>query len=286
MLSQEAHVLPPSAFYNFSPSDLAREHFLYVFCTGDFFYEAGYELQRQSFDGLLLEVILDGQVNIETEGEHFTAHAGQVVMLDSTRPHRYASDVGWHALWVHLGGHAAQGYWNLIVRQNGRVFATQELHVVHQALQEIFNMFHHQQVLSETKIALLLTQALTAMTVPAVAPDRASLIERCVTRINQSIGQEPSVAELARSALLSEYHFIRVFRETMGKTPRQYIIASRMAQARYLLRTTTLPVSEISSLVGYSSESMFTAAFRRTQGMTPSQCRAGNSPILCQEETL
>lgn len=64
---------------------------------------------------------------------------------------------------------------------------------------------------------------------------------------------------------LSEYHFIRVFREIMGATPRQYIIANRMNHAKYLLKTTGLPVGEIGSMVGYASESMFTAAFRRTQ---------------------
>lgn len=67
-----------------------------IFCTssvrGDFFYEAGYELQRQSFDRLLLKVVLDGQVNIETEGEHFTAHAGQVVMLEQYRHATYLPD--------------------------------------------------------------------------------------------------------------------------------------------------------------------------------------------------
>lgn len=281
MLSHEAHVLPTSSFYNYAPSELARSHFLHVLCVGDFTYEAGYDLHRSSFDGLLLEVILSGEVEIETEGECFTAHAEQVVMLDSTKPHRYHSDTGWHALWVHLDGPAARGYWQLILRQNGRAFATHRFPVIRDALSGLFSMFHAHHLLSETTMALLLTQALTAMTEPAAAinttteNDRASLIDRCVTRIHQSIGQEPAIAALAKSVGMSEYHFIRVFRQAIGQTPRQYIIANRMAHARYLLRTTKLPVSEISSIVGYSSESMFTAAFHRTQGITPTQCRAG-----------
>lgn len=285
MKSRERHVLAASEYYNFSPSELAREHWLYVLCAGDFHYQAGYDLYRQSFDGLLLEIILDGQVQIETEGETLTAHAGQVVLIDCTKPHRYCSATGWHALWVHLEGAPARGYMSLIHRQNGRVFSAHRQHVVHDALKEILDMFRHQQI-SETKMALLLTQAMTAMTEPpAAANDRTGLIDRSVTLINRSVGQEPSVAELARTVGMSEYHFIRVFREVMGVTPGQYVIASRMNYARYLLKTTALPVTEISGMAGYASESMFTAAFRRTQGITPSAYRAGDrSTIITGEE--
>ncbi len=272
----EAFVSPTSEYYNFTPSALAREHLLHVLCVGDFLYEAGYSLQRGAFDGLLLEIILDGQVNIETEGEIFTARAGQVVLIDSTLPHRYETLTGWRALWVHFDGPAARGYMNLVHRQNGRHFATHRLRSVQEPLEAILTMFQRQQPLSETAMALYLTQALTAMTEPAApVQDRYGLIDQAVMSISRSIGREPSVKELAAQVGLSEYHFIRVFREAMGVTPGQYIIGARMSQAKYLLRTTQLPVSEIGNMVGYSSESMFSAAFRRTQGLPPSQYRAG-----------
>lgn len=286
MKSLEPHVLPTSEYYNFSPSALAREHLLHVLCAGDFRYAPGYDLSRTSFDSFLLEIILEGRVNIETEGEAFTAHAGQAVLIDCTRPHRYYSTSGWHALWVHFDGPAARGYFSLIQRQNGLVFATHRQHRIHDALQAIFDMFHLQQPLSEPMMALRLTQALTAMTEPAVRADRTQLIDRAVSCINQRIGDEPAVSELARMVGLSEYHFIRVFRDIMGMTPRQYVIASRMNHARYLLKTTALPISEIAGMVGYVSESMFTAAFRRTQHLTPSQYRAGQQPAPHKEDTL
>ncbi|MGN0793571.1 MAG: AraC family transcriptional regulator [Aristaeellaceae bacterium] len=283
MKSPEPYVSPSSVYYNFSPSVLAREHLLYVLCVGDFTYAPGYELSRSSFDSYLLEIILEGRVEIETEGERLTAHAGQAVLIDCNKPHRYASDTGWHALWVHFDGAAAKGYFSLVLRQNGRVFATHRLQEVHTALQSLFDMFHRGQPLSEVRMALHLTQALTALAEraePAMVNGCAGPIDRAVARINQQVGNEPSVTELARSVGLSEYHFIRVFRQTMGATPRQYIIMSRMNHARYLLKTTTLSVGEIGSMVGYASESMFTAAFRRTQGMTPTRYRTGEQPCI------
>ncbi|MGN0972466.1 MAG: AraC family transcriptional regulator [Aristaeellaceae bacterium] len=274
----EPYVSPSSVYYNFSPSLLAREHLLYVVCAGDFTYAPGYALSRSSFDSYLMEIILEGRVQIETEGERLTARAGQVVLMDCFKPHRYHSDTGWHALWVHFDGAAAKGYFSLVTRQNGRVFFTHRLQDVHEALEGIFSMFHQGQPLSETAMALYLTQALTAMAEPAMDGGRAGLIDRAVACINRRVGDEPSVTELARMVGLSEYHFIRVFRQLMGVTPRQYMILSRMNHARYLLKTTALPVGEIGAMVGYCSESMFTAAFRRTQGMTPTQYRTGRQP--------
>lgn len=276
MLSHENLVLPPSTYYNFCPSSLAKEAFLHVMCIGDFHYAAGYNLFRTSFDSFLLEIILEGSVNIETEGELLTAHAGQVVLLDCYKPHRYYSDTGWHALWVHFDGASARGYFEIIRRQNGQAFATHQIQAVHSALQDLYGMFHYQQPLNEAYMSLHLTQALTAMTDPAqqtVTRDQPRLIDQAVAFINQHMGDEIYVRELASMVGLSEYHFIRVFREAMGVTPRQYIIASRMNHARYLLKTTALPIGEIAGMVGYTSESMFTAAFRRTQGTTPSQYR-------------
>ena len=281
MRSLEPYVSPTSVYYNFSPSLLAREHLLYVVCAGDFTYAPGYELSRSSFDSYLMEIILEGRVNIETEGERLTARAGQAVLIDCNKPHRYHSDTGWHALWVHFDGAPAKGYFSLILRQNGRVFATHRLQEAHEALQGIFDMFHQGQPLSETRMALYLTQALTALSEsaePAIMSGGAGPINRAVELINRRVGEEPSVTELARMVGLSEYHFIRVFRQLMGVTPGQYIIISRMNHAKYLLKTTALSVGEIGAMAGYSSESMFTAAFRRTQGMTPTQYRTGKQP--------
>lgn len=281
MRSLEPYVSPTSVYYNFSPSLLAREHLLYVVCAGDFTYAPGYELTRSSFDSYLMEIILEGRVNIETEGERLTARAGQAVLIDCNKPHRYHSDTGWHALWVHFDGAPAKGYFSLILRQNGRVFATHRLQEAHEALQGIFDMFHQGQPLSETHMALYLTQALTALSEsaePAIMSGGAGPINQAVELINRRVGEEPSVTELARMVGLSEYHFIRVFRQLMGVTPGQYIIISRMNHAKYLLKTTALSVGEIAAMAGYSSESMFTAAFRRTQGMTPTQYRTGKQP--------
>lgn len=278
MKSRERFVLPSSEYYNFSPSALSREYLLHVLCVGDFCYAPGYDLQRNSFDSFLMEVILEGSVQIETEGEHFTARAGQVAIMDCNKPHRYFSDAGWHALWAHFDGAAAKGYFSLITRQNGRVFTTHRQREVCDALNSIYQMFHLRKPLSEPQMALHLTQALTALAEPAQpgrhqrpgAPDGSrGDLHQSMHRTGAAggrAGTNDGAERVPFHPCLSGDH---------GRHSLQYIIANRMNHAKYLLKTTGLPVGEIGGMVGYSSESMFTAAFRRTQGIAPSKYRHG-----------
>jgi AraC family transcriptional regulator len=72
---------------------------------------------------------------------------------------------------------------------------------------------------------------------------------------------------------LSEFHFSRLFKKTIGFSPSQYLIRRRIARARRLLRETTRSMIEIGLEVGYSSPSHFAQIFRREVGVTPTEYR-------------
>ncbi len=266
----EPGVLASSRQYAYAASRLAQDGLLYPICVGNYAYAPGYDLRRNSFDSYLINVVTDGEMHVECDAGTFCARKGDAVILDCHKPHRYGSPVGWKALWVHFDGLSAGAYYRLILRQAAPCQPSPP--AVRQALEALYGMFSRGKTLSEPQMALHLTAALTALTQPVAAPKGYDL-SITLSRISHSLGHEPSVRQLAAEAALSEYHFIRVFRQMMGLTPRQYIIAARMNHARYLLATTGMSVLEIAQAVGYASESMFCAVFKRTQGMTPSGCR-------------
>ena len=80
--------------------------------------------------------------------------------------------------------------------------------------------------------------------------------------------------ELASSASVSKYHFLRCFAATYGKTPALYLAERRIERAQDLLRATNLTVTEVCMLVGYSSLGSFSTKFRQLVGMTPSEYQA------------
>nr|WP_239062677.1 helix-turn-helix transcriptional regulator [Streptomyces sp. SID13031] len=82
-----------------------------------------------------------------------------------------------------------------------------------------------------------------------------------------------SLNEIAKSAILSRFHFSRVFREATWVSPGRYLSAVRIYQAKRLLATTKLSVTDISLAVGYNSLGSFTNHFTDSVGASPSRFR-------------
>ena len=76
------------------------------------------------------------------------------------------------------------------------------------------------------------------------------------------------IGELADLSGLSPFYFSRLFKESTGLTPYQYISRQRMKRAKQLLQT-DLAIAEIALRCGFSSQSSFSTAFRKTVGVTP-----------------
>ena len=98
-------------------------------------------------------------------------------------------------------------------------------------------------------------------------------LRRVIEAMDAQLGDDFSLAQLARTAELSEYHFSRMFKRATGLSPSQYFIGLRMARARRLLIETQRSVIDIGLEVGYSSPSHFSQVFRREVGVTPSAYR-------------
>jgi len=98
---------------------------------------------------------------------------------------------------------------------------------------------------------------------------------RARDKMDRSYDRPLDVAALARTALTSEAHFIRTFRETFGETPHRYLQRRRLERAMALLRETERPVTQVCLDVGFSSLGSFSRTFNDVIGMSPTAYRAG-----------
>lgn len=100
---------------------------------------------------------------------------------------------------------------------------------------------------------------------------RAELLERVeLTRvlITDGPGQDLTIAGLSRVAGISESHFIRLFGDTYGISPRKMLANRRMEYACELL-SKGRDVTEVSVAVGYTSLPTFCRRFKEAFGVTP-----------------
>lgn len=79
--------------------------------------------------------------------------------------------------------------------------------------------------------------------------------------------------ELASVAGLSQAHFCKLFRMSMGRTIPQYVLGRRVDAACRLMDRDGLSLAAVGAQVGFLNPCDFSAAFRRRMGLTPRQDR-------------
>ena len=116
------------------------------------------------------------------------------------------------------------------------------------------------------------TEAAASRLSCARASTREELLRRVLrgrdfllSRMNESV----SIADAARAACMSQYHFFRAFRAAFQVSPHQFLTTQRLARARLLLRAGKHTVTEVCLESGFQSVSSFSSLCRRHFGVSP-----------------
>lgn len=86
-------------------------------------------------------------------------------------------------------------------------------------------------------------------------------------------GRAWELGQLAKEVAMSRSSFAIRFKAGAGIPPLTYLQNLRMCLAEYELREGVMPISELGRSLGYSSESAFSSAFKRSSGMAPGRYR-------------
>jgi len=109
---------------------------------------------------------------------------------------------------------------------------------------------------------------------PQLRGGLAAWQERVVAAyIEKHLAERIPLDTLAELVRLSRYYFCRAFKQSFGMPPHRYQTSRRMEYAKLLLAKRAVSVTEIGIMLGFSSTSSFTAAFRRETGTTPTDYR-------------
>ena len=92
---------------------------------------------------------------------------------------------------------------------------------------------------------------------------------RAIEYIQDQLNADLTVSGIAQAVDLSPYHFTRLFKESTGQSPHQYVVDVRVRKAKELLTTGKFTISEVAYHVGFADQSHLTRHFKRVFGLPP-----------------
>lgn len=114
-------VLKKSDYYFSSPSATAQRLYYYPVSAGHFYCDNRYHLKRDDYNSILVAYIIKGSFTYIINGSHFTAEAGETVILNCHGAHEYYAVGDLEYVWLHFNGLNAVDMYEEIVKSYGNI---------------------------------------------------------------------------------------------------------------------------------------------------------------------
>ncbi|MBV6626077.1 MAG: helix-turn-helix transcriptional regulator [Rivularia sp. (in: Bacteria)] len=98
-------------------------------------------------------------------------------------------------------------------------------------------------------------------------------LKQILELIGDNLSEEISLLELAKYLDMSQFHFCREFKKSVGVTPHHYIMQQRVKMAKQVLKQQKLSIAEVAVECGFSNQSHLGRVFKQHTGTTPRRYR-------------
>jgi AraC family transcriptional regulator len=105
-------------------------------------------------------------------------------------------------------------------------------------------------------------------------------LARAVEYIQDQLHADLTVSEIAQVADMSADHFTKLFKESTGQSPYQYVVEARVRKAKELLTSGKFTISEAAHQVGFVDQSHLTRHFKRVFGLPPKTLLSRRRPQI------
>ncbi len=240
---------------------------------------------------LELLVILDGEMNFNVDGNIVKLKKNSGIFVNSKHIHYGFSEENRECAWVCMlidaerlypqGDFQAEHIQPLLDSLT-EPFALLEMKDAEgNILMEIIDLYNHLKeedfpllaLGGSVKILHWLRAALARKQGSGKSGQALGSIKSMLRFIQENYAEPVTLADIARAGNVCKSGCSATFNEVLHRSPVDFLIEYRLNKARELLSDTDRSVSEVATMVGFSSMSYFTERFKRTYGMTPREMR-------------
>lgn len=223
-------------------------------------------------------IVAKGEVKIKLNGNCLTAKSGNIIFFPPDIPqiYTYLSGEDTDYCWLHFDGGLMGKFLEKFPFRMG-IFEAQNIEKLNSIAEKIYNMNLTRQKGDAFLMNVLLGQLLILFGQAVFCKEKFSPLdkktEEIKTRIEAAPEKEYDNKELAKECGVSEYHFIRIFKDKTGLAPMQYVISQRISKAKLLLRETDMTVSQVAFMCGFSDPLYFSRIYKNKVGVSPKKYR-------------
>jgi AraC-like DNA-binding protein/mannose-6-phosphate isomerase-like protein (cupin superfamily) len=225
--------------------------------------------------------IVGGQGQFRIDDELFSVSADQLVIVNPNIAHTEVSYDAHPMEYIVIG---IEGLELSVDRNSGGRFCifsfpedNHALTCMQHILQEMQTRNPHYQTLCQAYMEILVVQLMRDASFSGTSVSADPVNSRQCTMIRRYIDnhyKEPLTLDLlAEKANVNKYYLSHMYKEAYSISPISYMIACRIKEGKRLLADTDLPLSQISSILGFSSPSYFSQSFRKAEGVSPLEYR-------------
>ena len=265
----------------FTPSNTAKQNYLYLKCAGVTEAVTGFESDQPVTDSWLLLYTYSGKGELEYMDRRWTVEAGEGFLIDCRQSYsfRCSSSEKWNFIWFNMEGTTLGVYYSQFAAARKPVFeaqASSELGLLIHRLGRTASQKSSAQselIASTTIINILTSLVLRGEAFNAGSHAMPGYVEGIMERINSGYAGHITLDTLAAEFNVSKFHLSREFKKYTGYSPNEYLISVRINRAKDLLRRTGYSVGEISQLTGCGDVNHFIQLFKSREKTTPAAFR-------------
>ena len=275
----EKGVLKDSYISFFRPSASIRQYYYYMYNCGSFVVNELYDVNHpEGGRPSLFLYITSGALHVQYEGRKYQAEKGQAVLLNCMKPHHYWCQSNCEFLFFHFDGRQASQLTDHLTLENGScVFTSSKQEEISRTMHEVFSRLIYQDTVSDLSLSASLYHILTLLEKDDGSQDQtrhySQPVADTIAYLRAHIRENTTLKQLADQAGLSPYYFSHLFQKETGVSPIRYASNMKISYAKVILRTSDSSVSEIASMLGYSSDASFINAFHHRTGRPPKRYR-------------
>ncbi len=238
--------------------------------------------KRGKAEFVLFQYTLAGQGMLRYETQRHVVQPGQAMCLHFPYDNRYwlPPNGRWRFFWVCMNGEQVVRAWRAAVAKLGPVLTLDEdappvtcaAQIVSDILAGNIRSAWHASSLAY-QLAMQLMELAQPTDFAQRRTPRQPAIQRAIDFVTEHYHQPINTEDIAKASGYSRFHFSRLFSQSEGVSPGEYLMHHRMRMAINLLETTDLPIKTIARQCGYTSANYFTKAFAKAMGAPPASFR-------------